>query len=63
MEQTWMDVYFGSYQWYRKYKKVTWYQHRCTKAAEELTFDKGATWWARYPKINRYSDVINTETY
>ncbi len=34
-----------------------------SKDAEELTFSQGDTWWARYGKINRYSDVIATEVF
>jgi len=47
----------------RKYKGGTWYKHRFTKDAEQLTFAEGGTWWARYGKINRYSDVIKVEQY
>ena len=57
------DVYFGKFKWYRKMRKGTWYKHQFTKDAEELTFPQGDTWWARYGKINRYSDVIATEVF
>ena len=63
MEQTWLDVYFGRFKWYRKMKKGIWYKHQFTKDAEELTFPQGDAWWARYVKINRYSDVITTEVF
>lgn len=63
MEQTWLDVYLGKFKWYRKMRKGTWYKHQFTKDAEELTFRQGDTWWARYGKINRYSDVISTEVF
>ena len=63
MKQTWLDVYFGRFKWYRKMKKGIWYKHQFTKDAEELTFPQGDTWWARYGKINRYSDVITTEVF
>ena len=63
MKQTWLDTYFGGFKWYRKLRKGTWYKHQFTKDAEELTFLQGDTWWARYDKINRYSDVIATEVF
>ena len=63
IESTNLDVYFGKFKLYRKMRKGTWYKHQFTKDAEELTFPQGDTWWARYGKINRYSDVIETEVY
>jgi hypothetical protein len=63
MKQTWLDVYLGKFLWYRKITGGTWYNHRFTKDAIELTFTEGDTWWAKYDKINRYSDVINIELY
>ena len=63
MKQTWLDVYFGKFKLYRKMRKGTWCKHQFTKDAEELTFPQGDTWWVRYGKINRYSDVIETEVY
>jgi hypothetical protein len=51
------------YRWYRKLMGGTWYKHQFTKDAEQLTFPQGVTWWARYSKLNRYSEVIETETY
>jgi hypothetical protein len=48
---------------WRKLKGCTWYKHRFTKDANELTFAEGKTWWARYGKINRYSDLVGTEVY
>lgn len=63
MKQTWLDVYLGKFKWYRKLRKGTWYKHQFTKDAEELTFPQGNTWWARYGKINRYSDVVATEVF
>lgn len=63
MKQTWLDVYFGKFKLYRKMRKGTRYKHQFTKDAEELTFPQGDTWWARYGKINRYSDVIATEVF
>lgn len=52
-----------NFKWYRKWKGGTWYLHQFTKDAGELTFDEGKTFWARYSKINRYSDVIKIEIY
>lgn len=63
MKQTWIDVYLSHFKWFRKLKKGTWYKHEFTKDAEELSFPKGQTWWARYGKINRYSEVIKIETF
>ena len=63
IESTNLDVYFGKFKFYRKMRKGTWHKHQFTKDAEELTFPQGDTWWARYCKINRYSDVIDTEVY
>ena len=51
------------FKFWRKLKGGTWYKHQFTKDAEELTFPQGKTWWARYGKINRYSNVIATEVY
>lgn len=58
---SWLDVYFGKFKLYRNYRKGIWYKHKFTKDAEELTFTQGETWWARYGKINRYSDVVLVE--
>lgn len=60
---TWMDVYFNKYRWYRSLRKGIWYKHQFTKYANELTFSEHGTWWARYDKINRYSNVIEFEVY
>lgn len=48
---------------FRKIKGGLWYKHQFTKDAEELTFSQGETWWARYSKLNRYSNVIAVEQY
>jgi hypothetical protein len=60
---TWLDTYLNKYKWYRRKRGGAWYLHQFTKDAEELTFQQGKTWWARYGKINRYSDVILTVVY
>ncbi len=60
---TWLDVCLGNFKWYRKLRKGNWYKHEFTKDAEELSFSQGNTWWTRHNKINRYSNVILTETY
>jgi hypothetical protein len=51
------------FKFWRKFKGGTWYKHQFTEDAEELTFPQGKTWWARYGKINRYSNVIAIEVY
>jgi len=51
------------FKWWRKLKGGTWYKHQFTRDAIELTFDEGGTWWTRYDKINRYSSVIEVESY
>jgi hypothetical protein len=58
-----LDYYLNRYRWYRKLSKGMWYKHRFTKDAEQLTFAEGGTWWARYGKINRYSNVTGIEVY
>ena len=63
IKQTWTDTYLSTFKWYRKVKKGTWYKHEFTKDAEQLTFPQGKTFWARYGKINRYSNVIISETH
>jgi len=62
-KQTWLHVYLGKYKCYRKLLGGTWYKHQFTKDAAELTFIEGHTWWAVYPKLNRYSNVIEQETW
>lgn len=63
MEKHWLDVYLNKYQWYREFRGGIWFKHRFTKDAEGITFSEGGTWWARYGKINRYSDVVDSEDY
>jgi hypothetical protein len=62
-KQNWIDNYLGIFSWYRKLRKGYWYKHQFTKDAQELTFQQGKTWWARYGEINRYSIVIEQEIY
>jgi len=57
------EWYLSRFKWYRKLSGGTWYMHKFTRDAMQLTFCPGMTWWARYPKINRYSEVICTEIY
>ena len=60
----WLDyLWLNKYMWYRNLRGGTWYLHEFTKDAEDITFQQGNRWWARYPKINRYSDVVENETY
>lgn len=61
MKTTWLDIRLGKFKWYRKLKSGKWYQHQFTKDAEQLTFVEGRKWWARYGKLNRYSNIINEE--
>lgn len=60
---TWLDVYLNRYKWYRRLRGGYWYNHRFTSDAGALTFCEGKMWWARYGKINRYSDVVEEESY
>ena len=53
----------GNYKWYRKLKGGVWHQHRFTNDAYQLRLNGHNDWWARYSKINRYSNVIDTEVY
>jgi len=53
----------SSFKWYRKYKKGIWHQHEFTPDALDLSVSLVGTFWARYGEINRYSKVIETETY
>lgn len=62
-KMTWIDVYLSKFKWYRKLKGGVWFKHEFTKEAEQLTFPKGGVFWAKYGKINKYSNVILTETY
>jgi len=59
----WTDYYLNDFKWYRKYRKLTWYQHEFTPDALELSATFVGTFWALYGEINRYSKVIETETW
>lgn len=59
----WIDVYFGKYKWFRKYRGGKWYLHKFTRDAKELTFNKNPFFWAKYGNINRYSRVVGEEEY
>lgn len=63
MKQTWLDVYLGKYEWYRKLRGGKWYKHQFTNDALELSITFTGNWWALYGKINRYSDVVDTEVW
>lgn len=58
-----LDYYFSKFKCYRKHRKGVWYKHKFTVDALALSTTFTGTWWARYSKINRYSDVIKTEDY
>jgi len=63
MKTNFLDTRLGEYKWYRKLTSGKWYLHKFTKDAEQLNFVEGSVFWARYSKINRYSDVIYSEQY
>lgn len=50
-----------NFKWYRKIRGGLWYKHQFTEHAIQLTFTPGNTFWARYGKLNRYTDVVETE--
>jgi len=51
------------FKWFRKWKGGIWYKHKFTNDATQLTLSEGKTFWANYGEINRYSKVIEIETY
>lgn len=55
------DYYLNKFRWYRKWRKLTWYKHKFTSDALELSLSFTGTFWALYSNINRYSIVIETE--
>ena len=57
------NYYLNRFKWYRKWRKCTWYKHQFTNDALELSITFTGTWWALYGKINRYSDVVDTEVW
>ena len=57
----WTDYHLNGFKWYRKCRKQTWYKHQFTNDALELSITFTGNWWALYGKINRYSDVVDTE--
>jgi hypothetical protein len=54
---------FTYFKWYRKWRGGVWYKHSFTHDAMQIGLSPIGTWWARYGKINRYSDVVETEDY
>ena len=50
----------SGFKWYRKLIGGIWYKHKNTYQLPGLYFDY---FWAQYPKINRYSDVVDIENY
>lgn len=54
---------FADFKWYRKWQGGVWYKHEFTHDAMQITLPPCSTFWARYGKINRYTDVIKTEDY
>ena len=60
----WLDyLWLNRFQWYRKWRKGTWYKHQFTVDAQQISLTFIGTWWARYGYLNRYSIVIDNETY
>ena len=59
----WLDPYFGKYVWYRKLRGGKWYQHQFTRDALEICITFQGTWWAKYGKVNRYSEIIKEENF
>ncbi len=59
----WTDYHLNKYKWYRKLRKGTWYKHQFTEDALQLSINFTGEWWALYGKINRYSDVVETEVW
>jgi hypothetical protein len=60
----WLDyLWLNRFQWYRKWRKGSWYKHKFTNDAFELCATWSGTWWARYSDINRYSIVIDNEKF
>jgi len=57
------DYFFNNFKWYRKCRKLTWYQHKFTHNAYSLSSTFVGTFWALYGKINSYSDVVDTEVW
>ena len=51
------------FKWFRKWKGGTWYKHQFTLDAAQIMLVPGNTFWARYPWLNRYTQVIDTEKY
>ena len=48
------------FKWYRKYIGGLWYKHKNNYQLSGLFFNY---FWAQYPKINRYTDVVESEHY
>ena len=58
-----MDYYLSRFKWYRKFRKCTWYKHQFTNDALQLSYNLTGTFWALYDNINRYSNVIEIESW
>jgi len=59
----WTDYYLSNFKWYRRYRKLKWYKHQFTDDALKLSITFTGTFWALYSNINRYSEVVKTETW
>ncbi|MDQ5929716.1 MAG: hypothetical protein QG594_1497 [Bacteroidota bacterium] len=58
-----LDYYLNNYKWYRKLRKGIWHKHQFTSDALDLSISFTGTFWARYGKVNRYTEVIAFEIY
>ncbi len=54
---------FTNFKWWRKWQGGVWYKHEFTHDAMQISLPPCSSFWARYGKINRYTDVIETEDY
>ena len=52
-----------NFKWWRKWQGGVWYKHEFTHDAMQISLPPCSSFWARYGKINRYTDVIETEDY
>lgn len=50
-----------NFKFYRKYKGGIWYKHQFTEDANNIGLI--GTFWARFSKNNRYTEILETEFY
>jgi hypothetical protein len=58
-----INSYLSKYKCYRKILGGIWYKHEYTQDAHDVWITFHGTFWARYDKQNRYTEVIEVETY